>query len=133
MFPDRTFDWIAKDVYPKLVGAMGDGLKAARTALGDTNVILFDHTNTMVGHRLCEKGTKGFTNYPDQHGRNLPWQDNNGIQTEWINEIDRRLLAQIALRQQVPEVLPPAPELLGTARTGRLHGRGGRHGLRDRR
>ncbi len=87
---DSTFDWIVDDLYPKLTAAMRQGIKLARTDLGNTPIVQIDTTDTFKGHRLCEKGTVGATNYQaNQASRTPPWQKDNGTGTEWVTYVSR--------------------------------------------
>ncbi len=87
---DSTLDWVVTDLYPQLTQAMQRGLLQARDTLGDTQVVQIDTTKTFEGHRLCEKGTIGATNYQaKQASRTPPWQDDNGKGTEWITYVSR--------------------------------------------
>lgn len=87
---DSTLDWVVTDLYPQLTQAMQRGLKQARETLGDTQIVQIDTTRTFEGHRLCEKGTVGATNYQaKQASRTPPWQEDNGKGTEWITYVSR--------------------------------------------
>ena len=87
-FYDADLDWIVKDVYPDLVDAMRDGLKQAKSSLGETQVVILDTTDTFKRHKLCGKDTIGALNYSTgQAGMEPKWQDDNGIKTEWVTPI----------------------------------------------
>lgn len=87
---DSTLDWVVETVYKDLVGGMLQGLKESKDALNGTQVVQVDTEDTFNGHRLCEKGTLGATNYPQgQAGKNPTWQPDNGQKTEWVTYIAR--------------------------------------------
>ena len=72
-FYDSTLDWIADPVsnadggthgvYSRLTASMRQGLVAAKSALGDTPVTILENGEAFAGHRLCQDGTLGATNY----------------------------------------------------------------------
>ena len=89
-FGDSTLDWVVGTVYPGLVGAMEQGVMAARDDLGATPLVLIDTEKTFERHRLCGKDTIGQTNYAvGLGGKNPKWQDDNGKKTEWVTYISR--------------------------------------------
>ena len=91
---NSTYNWIATDVYPKLVTAMDQGVADSRDALGKTPITLLDTAETFKDHGLCGKQTVGETHYKvGQAGNNpgiqAPYQDDNGRKTEWVTYVSR--------------------------------------------